>query len=93
MGAYHMRLSRLSWGLVAAAVGFVTLIAAQAIETRFLTARTRAPLVIAGAAAGIVLLLVDRFGLMASPYEDSALDLNRRDSSDGERDRHERRSS
>lgn len=84
-----MRLSRLSWGLVAAAVGFVTLIAAQAIETRFLAVRTRAPVVIAGAAAGILLLLVDRLGLMASPYEDSALDLNRRDSKDGDRDTRE----
>ena len=85
-----MRLSRLSWGIVAAAVGFVTLIAATAIETRFLGKQTRASLWIAAAVAGILLLLVDRFGLMASPYEDSALGLHRHDGSEAERDERER---
>ena len=81
-----MRLSRLAWGVVAAAVGFVTLFAAQAIETRLVGTHTRASVWIAGAAGVAVLLLVDRFGLMASPYEDSPLGLGRRDASDGERD-------
>lgn len=86
-----MRLSRLSWGIVAAAVAFVTLFAAQAIEMRLVGRQTRAPVWIAGAAGVGVLLLVDRLGLMASPYEDSPLGLNRRDNSDGERDARERR--
>ena len=81
-----MRLSRLAWGIVAAAVGFVTLFTAQAIEARFVGTHTRAPVWIAGGVGVAVLLLVDRLGLMASPYEDSPLGLDRRDTSDGERD-------
>lgn len=85
-----MRLSRLALAIAAAAVALVTLTIARVIEARILRASTRAPIWIAGIAGGLVLLLADRFGLMASPYEDSPLDLNRRDGVDDERGEPER---
>lgn len=78
-----MRFGRLAWGIIAAAVGIFAAVVVQALETRVLGAPTRKLFWFSfvGAGGG-VLWLVDRLGLLASPYSDETLGLGRRDASD-----------
>ena len=75
-----MRFGRLAWGIIAAAVGMCAAAVAQALETRVLAAPTGKLfwLSFLGAGGG-VLWLVDRLGLLASPYSDETLGLGHRE--------------
>ena len=78
-----MRFSRLACGIIAAAVGVVAGVIVQALETRFLGAPTRASFWVSFfGAGGAVLWLVDRLGLLASPYVEPTLGLGRPDATD-----------
>jgi hypothetical protein len=73
-----VRFGRLAWGIIAGTVGTIVAFAVQAVETRVIGTTTGKLFWVAfvGAGGG-VLWLVDRLGLLASPYSDETLELRR----------------
>jgi hypothetical protein len=82
-----MRLGRLTCGIVAGVVGILCVVVVQWVETRLFGGPTRGSLWVAFlGGGGAVLGAADRLGLLASPYTESTLDLDRRESSERNRD-------
>ena len=87
-----MRISRLTCGIVAGIVGMSSLFVVQWIETRLFGAPTRGSLWVAFlGGGGAVLLAADRLGLLTSPYTEPTLGLDRRESSERNRDAGEKK--
>ena len=82
-----MRLGRLVWGIGAGIVGILSVVVVQWIETRLFGGPIRGSLWAAFVGGGgAVLFAVDRLGLLASPYTEPTLDLDRRESRERNRD-------
>lgn len=82
-----MRLGRLTCGIVAGIVGILSVVAVQWVETRLFGGPIRGSLWVAFlGGGGAVLLSADRLGLLASPYTEPTLGLDRRESSERNRD-------